>query len=222
MTVRVVVAEDHYLVRQGLLAALALIPDLEVVATCTTFDELVSAIEEVDPDLVLTDIRMPPTQTDEGIRAAQLVRERRPDCGVIVLSQYAEVAYAVRVFRDGSKGRGYLLKERLGDVDELAAAICTVAEGGSVVDPSVVEALVGGHDRSATSVLERLTGREREVLAIMATGTSNVAIGERLFISPRSVEKHISSIFTKLDLEPSDETHRRVQAVLIHLGDSPS
>lgn len=222
MTVRVVVAEDHYLVRQGVLAALALIPDLEVVATCTTFDELVVAVEEVDPDLVLTDIRMPPTHTDEGIRAAQLVRERRPDGGVIVLSQYVEAAYAVRLFRDGSKGRGYLMKDRLGDVDELDAAIRTVVEGGSVVDPLVVEALVGGHDRSATPVLERLTGREREVLATMATGASNTAIGEQLFISPRSVEKHISSIFTKLDLEPSDEIHRRVQAVLIHLDGGSS
>lgn len=222
MTVRVVVAEDHYLVRQGVLAALALIPDLAVVATCTTFDELVVAVEEVDPDLVLTDIRMPPTHTDEGIRAAQLVRERRPDGGVIVLSQYVEAAYAVRLFRDGSKGRGYLMKDRLGDVDELDAAIRTVVEGGSVVDPLVVEALVGGHDRSATPVLERLTGREREVLATMATGASNTAIGEQLFISPRSVEKHISSIFTKLDLEPSDEIHRRVQAVLIHLDGGSS
>ena len=222
VTVKVVVAEDHYLVRQGVLAALALIPDLEVVATCATFDELVSAVENLQPDLVLTDIRMPPTHTDEGIRAAQLVREVRPDGGVIVLSQYVEAAYAVRFFRHGSNGRGYLMKERLGDVDELATAIRTVMEGGSVVDPLVVEALVGGHDGGTTSVLKRLTEREREVLATIATGASNSAIGEQLFISPRSVEKHISSIFTKLDLEPSDEAHRRVQAVLIHLDEGQS
>lgn len=219
MTVRVVVAEDHYLVRQGVLAALELVPDVEVVAMCSTYDELVAAIDDTAPDLVLTDIRMPPSQTDEGIRAAQLLRERRPGSGVIVLSQHVEAAYAVRLFRGGSERRGYLLKERVSDIDELEVAIRTVVEGGSVVDPAVVQSLVGGHDHRRSSVLDRLTEREREVLAIMATGASNAAIADQLFISPRSVEKHISSIFTKLDLEPSDETHRRVQAVLLHLGD---
>lgn len=221
MAVRVVVAEDHYLMRAGVLAALELIDGVEVVATCATFDELVSAIDDTEPDLVITDIRMPPTQTDEGIRAAQWAHERRAGTGVIVLSQHVEAAYAVRLFRDGPQGRGYLLKERVGDIDELAAAIRMVSEGGSVVDPSVVATLVGGHDDDS-SPLSRLTGRESEVLAVMATGASNAAIADRLYISPRSVEKHISAIFTKLDLEPSDETHRRVQAVLIHLGDGPT
>lgn len=208
--------------RAGVLTALDLIDDVEVVATCATYDELLSAIDDTEPDLVLTDIRMPPTQTDEGIRAAQWARERRADLGVIVLSQHVEAAYAVRLFRDGSQHRGYLLKERVGDVDEFAAAIRTVSEGGSVVDPSVVASLVATHDGADTSALDRLTQREREVLAAMATGASNAAIAEQLHISPRSVEKHISAIFTKLDLEPSDETHRRVQAVLIHLGGSPT
>ena len=208
--------------REGILTALDLMPDVAVVATCATYDELLSATAAAEPDMVLTDIRMPPTQTDEGIRAAQLVRERWPDTGVIVLSQHVEAAYAVRLFSGGSQGRGYLLKERVGDLDEFSAAIRSVAEGGSIVDPSVVEVLVGGHDRRGVSVLDRLTEREREVLAAVAAGASNTAIGEQLFISPRSVEKHISSIFTKLDLEPSDETHRRVQAVLIHLGDGAS
>ncbi|MCB0994804.1 MAG: response regulator transcription factor [Acidimicrobiales bacterium] len=220
MPMRVVVAEDHYLMRAGLLSALELIPGVEVAASCASYDELLAAIDAVEPDLVLTDIRMPPSQTDEGIRAAQLLRDRRPQAGVIVLSQHVEAAYAVRLFRDGSQGRGYLLKERVGDLDELSAAVRTVADGGSVVDPAVVESLVGGTDRAAPSALGRLTQREREVLSTMATGASNAAIGERLFISPRSVEKHISSIFTKLDLEQSDETHRRVRAVLIHLGDA--
>lgn len=215
-------AEDHYLMRAGVLTALDVIDDVEVVATCATYDELLSAIDETDPDLVLTDIRMPPTQTDEGIRAAQWARERRADTGVIVLSQHVEAAYAVRLFRDGSQRRGYLLKERVGDVDELAAAIRTVSEGGSVVDPSVVASLVALHDGAGALALDRLTQREREVLAAMATGASNAAIAEQLHISPRSVEKHISAIFTKLDLEPSDETHRRVQAVLIHLGGTPT
>jgi DNA-binding NarL/FixJ family response regulator len=165
---------------------------------------------------------MPPTGTDEGIRAAQHLRSTAPQVGVVVLSQHVESALAIRLFIDGSEGRAYLLKERVGDVDELAHALRTVANGGSVIDPLVVEALVGGRSRNGASILERLTEREREVLGAMAAGESNVAIGEQLFISPRSVEKHISSIFSKLGLPPSDETHRRVQAVLIHLGeDSP-
>lgn len=217
VALRVVVAEDNYLVREGIVTALGIIDDVDVVATCETYDELLSAVGTTDPDVVVTDIRMPPTHTDEGIRAAQTIRESSPDVGVVVLSQHLEPAYAVQLFRDGSKGRAYLLKERVGDVDELAAALRSVAEGGSVVDPLVVDALVGGRHGRTSSVLERLTEREGEVLAAMATGASNAAIGERLFISPRSVEKHISSIFSKLGLEPRDETHRRVQAVLIQL-----
>lgn len=217
MAIRVVVAEDNYLVREGIVAALGLIDGVELVSTAETYDELLTAIDATGPDVVVTDIRMPPTLTDEGIRAAQHLREHSPATAVIVLSQHVESALAVRLFEGGSQGRAYLMKERVGDVDQLAAALRTVADGGSVIDPLVVEALVGGGGVPVPSILERLTEREREVLGAMASGASNAAIGEQLFISPRSVEKHISSIFTKLDLELSDETHRRVQAVLIHL-----
>lgn len=197
--------------------AISLIDDVEVVATCENYDELIAAVDTMTPDVVITDIRMPPTLTDEGIRAAQHLSETSPDTGVVVLSQHVEFAYAMRLFERGSRGRAYLLKERVGDVDQLAEAVRSVAAGGSVVDPIVVEALVGGGGQQVPSELQRLTEREREVLAVMATGASNAAIGEQLFISPRSVEKHISSIFSKLGLEQTDETHRRVQAVLIHL-----
>lgn len=217
VTIRVVVAEDNYLVREGIVTAIGIVDGAEVVATCDSYDELLAAVDESDPDVVVTDIRMPPTQTDEGIRAAQHLRVAAPHVGVVVLSQHVESAFAVRLFTAGSEGRAYLLKERVGDVDELAHALRTVADGGSVVDPMVVQALVGGDGGSRSSILERLTDREREVLAAMASGASNVAIGEQLFISPRSVEKHISSIFSKLDLRLSEEAHRRVQAVLIHL-----
>lgn len=217
VTMRIVVAEDNYLVREGIVTAAGMVDGVEIVATCESYDELLAAVDENGPDVVVTDIRMPPTQTDEGIRAAQHLRTTAPHVGVVVLSQHVESAFAVRLFTDGSEGRAYLLKERVGDVDELAHALRTVADGGTVVDPVVVEALVGGQGRPASSVLQRLTEREHGVLGAMATGASNVAIAEQLFISPRSVEKHISSIFTKLDLPPSDETHRRVQAVLIHL-----
>ncbi len=204
--------------REGISASLALDDDLDLVAACGSYDELLAAVELHRPDVVLTDIRMPPSQTDEGIRAANLIRDTNPGTGVVVLSQYVEPDYAVRLFAAGSDGRAYLLKERVGDIDELASAIRRVAEGGSVLDPKVVDALIEGRSKEASSVLDRLTDREREVLAEMAKGGSNAAIGEALFISARSVEKHIGSIFTKLDLPETDDVHRRVRAVLVYLG----
>jgi len=218
VAVRIVLAEDSYLMREGISALLALDDELELVAGCENYDELMAAVAEHEPDVVLTDIRMPPTQTDEGIRAAREIRAAYPSTGVVVLSQYVEPAYAMKLFSDGSEGMAYLLKERVGDLDELAAAIGRVADGGSVIDPKVVDTLIDAKARQAPSILERLSEREAEVLAEMAAGGSNTAIGEALFISPRSVEKHINSIFTKLDLPPADDTHRRVRAVVMYLG----
>ena len=204
--------------REGISALLALDDELELVATCESFDGLLAAVDEHRPDVVITDIRMPPTQTDEGIRAAKQIRTEHPQMGVVVLSQYVEPDYAMRLFEDGSEGRAYLLKERVADVDELSAAIRKVHAGGSVVDPKVVDALISTRNTAGASILDRLTEREQEVLAEVAKGGNNAAIGEALFISARSVEKHIGSIFTKLDLSESDDTNRRVRAVLLYLG----
>jgi DNA-binding NarL/FixJ family response regulator len=217
MVVRLVLAEDSFLMREGIMASIELDDELELVAACGSYGELLAAVDAHHPDVVLTDIRMPPTQTDEGIRAADHIRTEHPGVGVVVLSQYVEPDYAVRLFADGSDGRAYLLKERVGDIAELSAAIRRVAAGGSVLDPSVVDALIDGRASTAPSVLDRLTEREREVLAEMATGGSNAAIGANLFISARSVEKHIGSIFTKLDLPETDDVNRRVRAVLVYL-----
>ncbi len=163
---------------------------------------------------------MPPTQTDEGIRAASEIRASNPDVGVVVLSQYVEPDYAMRLFEEGSNGRAYLLKERVGDVEELAWAIRRVADGGSVVDPKVVDALINARTDATPTVLDRLTDRESEVLAEIAKGGTNAAVGEALFISPRSVEKHVNSIFMKLDLSHETDTNRRVRAVLLYLADT--
>jgi DNA-binding NarL/FixJ family response regulator len=212
MPLRLVLAEDSFLMREGIGALLALDDELELVAACESYDELLVAVEEHRPDVVLTDIRMPPTQTDEGIRAATAIRAKHPTIGVVVLSQYVEPEYAVRLFEQGSDGLAYLLKERVADLDELGTAIRRVASGGSVVI---------GVDATKSSALDRLTEREQDVLAEMALGKSNAAIGEALFISARSVEKHINAIFTKLDLVQTDDVHRRVRAVLVHIGLGP-
>lgn len=219
MTLRLVLAEDSFLMREGISSLLDLEDDLELVASCESYDGLLEAVAEHQPDVVLTDIRMPPTQTDEGIRAANELRDTNPGIGVVVLSQYVEPEYAMQLFQEGSDGRAYLLKERVADLGELANAIRRVAEGGSVTDPRVVDALIEARSRERSSVLGRLTEREREVLAEMAKGGNNAAIGEALFISPRSVEKHINSIFTKLDLSQEQDVHRRVRAVLLYLGE---
>ena len=204
--------------REGIISVLSLDPDIELIASCGDFDELIETVGATTPDVVVTDIRMPPTQTDEGIRAANVIRDEYPHIGVVVLSQYVEPEYAMKLLEAGSNGRAYLLKERVADRDELSTAIKRVAAGGSVIDPRVVDALISGRLNSETSILNRLTERETEVLAHMAEGHNNAGIGEALFISPRSVEKHINAIFTKLDMPPQNDSNRRVSAVLVYLG----
>src|SRR5207253_1071340 len=180
---------------------------------------LVEAIERERPDVVLTDIRMPPTNTDEGIRAAAHLREVNPEAGAVVLSQYADAEYALAFLEGGSRGRGYLLKERVSDVEQLIAAIREVARGGSVIDPRVVDGLVAARARARESPLRQLTPRETEILAEMARGRTNAAIAQTLVLSERAVEKHINSIFSKLGLSEEREVHRRVKAVLLFLSD---
>ncbi len=219
MALDVVVAEDSVLMREGIMSVLALHEEVEIAAVCADFDELMTAVERHNPDVVVTDIRMPPSQTDEGIRAAKRFRKTHPNMGVVVLSQYIEPDYALQLLEAGTRGRAYLLKERVADPDELAAAIHRVHEGGSVIDPQVVDALISARAGASPTVLDRLTERETEVVAHMAQGQSNAAIGKALFISPRSVEKHINSIFMKLDLTQEADSNRRVQAVLVYLSE---
>ncbi len=219
MTIRIVVAEDSLLVREGIAALLHAQDDVDVVALCADLDELMAAVADTHPDVVLTDIRMPPTGTDEGIRAATALRHDHPDTGVVVLSQYAEPAYAVALLDEGSQGRAYLLKERVSEPDQLMSAIREVARGGSVVDPRVVDALVAGRSRSTQSPLRHLTPRETEVLAEIAQGKNNAAVAESLVLSERAVEKHINSLFSKLGLGAEPDVHRRVKAVLLYLAD---
>jgi DNA-binding NarL/FixJ family response regulator len=220
--IRVVFAEDNYLVREGTAALLATSDQIELVGTATTRDELLAAVEEHNPDAVLTDIRMPPTGTNEGIEAAKKIRAEHPGIGVVVLSQFAEEEYAYDLLKDGAAGLGYLLKERVADVDELVRALSEVSRGGSVLDPKVVEQLVAAKDRMGHSPLASLTDREREVLAHMAQGENNAAIAKSLFLTERAVEKHINSLFHKLDLTEEPDVHRRVMAVLAFLRETES
>jgi DNA-binding NarL/FixJ family response regulator len=218
--VRVVFAEDNYLVREGTAALLASSDEVDLVATASDLDELLAAVEAERPDAVLTDIRMPPTNTTEGIDAARKIREQHPDIGVVVLSQYAEEDYAYELLKEGAAGLGYLLKERVADLEEVVRALNEVAKGGSVLDPRVVEALVARKDKLAHSPLAQLTDREREVLAHMAQGQNNAAIARSLFLTERAVEKHINSLFHKLGLSEEPDVHRRVMAVLAFLRDT--
>ena len=220
MSIRVVLADDHLIVREGVQRLLDTQPGIEVVAVSGDLDSLLAAVDAHGPDVVVTDIRMPPNNTDEGIRAAERLRETHPDVGVVVLSQYATPSYALALLESGSAGRSYLLKERIQDVEQLVSAIRTVAEGGSVIDPKVVEALVAENARGEESRLDQLTPRERDVLREMASGKSNAAIGEALFLAERSVEKVIHSIFLKLGLSWETSVHKRVKAVILYLGDS--
>ena len=217
MPIRVVVAEDSLIVREGISTLLATYDDITVAASVGDLPSLLEAVEVHTPDVVLTDIRMPPTGTDEGIRAATALRERDPSIGVVVLSQFAEHGYALALFEQGSEGRAYLLKERIADADQLLLAIKEVANGGSMVDPKVVEVLVA---RSTTreSPLRHLTPREREVLEGIAQGQNNAAVARSLGLSERAVEKHINSLFSKLGLSEEPDVHRRVKAVLLYLG----
>ena len=218
--IRVVLADDHYLVREGVSRLLEAEPELEVAAVCSDLDSLLDAVDAEQPNVVVTDIRMPPGNVDEGIQAAERLRETHPEIGVVVLSQYATPSYALALFDRGSAGRAYLLKERVEDLDELVAAIRAVAEGGSVVDPKVVDALVAEGGRSEDSPLNQLTPRERDVLREMAEGKNNAAIAESLFLTERSVEKVIHSIFLKLDLTYEAAVHRRVKAVILYLAEN--
>jgi DNA-binding NarL/FixJ family response regulator len=210
-----VVADDSILLREGL-ARLLEEAEIDVVGQASDADELMLKVRSYHPDVAIVDIRMPPTQTDEGIRAAREIRTKHADTGVLVLSQHVAHTYAVELLADSAQGLGYLLKDRVADVDEFVGAVRRVAEGGSALDPLVVAELVG-RSRGDDPV-ERLSPRERQVLELMAEGRSNHAIGQRLFISPRAVEKHVTSIFTKLRLPAAAEDHRRVLAVLRFLG----
>jgi DNA-binding NarL/FixJ family response regulator len=218
--IRVVFAEDNYLVREGTAALLESVDELDLVAMVTDRDELLAAVTEHRPDAVLTDIRMPPTGTNEGIDAAKRIRAEHPEIGVVVLSQFVEEEYAYDLLKDGAAGLGYLLKERVADIDELVRALEEVSRGGSVLDPKVVEALVAAKDRMASSPLRSLTDREREVLSHMAQGRNNAAIAASLFLTDRAVEKHINSLFHKLGLTEEPDVHRRVMAVLAFLRET--
>ena len=217
--IRVVLAEDNYLVREGVRQLIDAQPELQVVAVCTDFDSLLAAVEEHQPDVVLTDIRMPPTGTDEGIRAAERLRQLHPGIGVVILSQFSEPDYALALLQKGASGRAYLLKERVSDIEQLVTAIREVANGGSVIDPKVIESLVAAKARKPKSPLADLTPREHEVLALMAQGRNNAAIAATLFLTERAVEKHINSIFSKLSLAEEKDTHRRVRAALLYLSE---
>jgi len=222
MPLRLVLADDHYLVREGSRRLLEMQPDVEVVASCGDLDSLLAAVEAELPDVVVTDIRMPPTGTDEGIRAADLLRETHPQIGVVVLSQYAEPRYALPLLEHGTARRAYLLKERVDDVEQLVGAIRTVAEGGSVVDPKVVEALLTEKSRAERSPLHDLTPREHDVMREMASGKNNAAIAATLFLTERSIEKVIHSIFLKLGLGWETTVHKRVKAVVMYLAEGDS
>ena len=219
MAIRVVVADDSYLIREAVTQLLEWRDDIELVASCEDLPSLLEAIDAHVPDVVLTDIRMPPDGREEGIRAAEYARENHPAMGVVVLSQFAGPAYALALLEKGSARRGYLLKERVSDPEQLADAISEVADGGSVVDPQVVDALVGATTGDAESPLSQLTPREREVLAEMAQGKNNAAIAESLVVTEKAVQKHINQIFSKLGVSFEDDVHRRVKAVLLYLSE---
>jgi DNA-binding NarL/FixJ family response regulator len=216
--IRVVVAEDTYLVREGIRRLLEPEADIELVAACADLPSLLEAIEAEQPDVVLTDIRMPPSDQDEGIQVAAGLRETSPETGVVVLSQFAEPEYALALLEKGAEGRAYLLKDRVGDVAQLAGAIREVATGGSVMDPKIIEALVAARTRN-DSPLDELTPRERETLEEMAQGKNNAAIAESLVITEPSVEKVIHSIFRKLGVAWQPDVNRRVKAVLLYLAE---
>ena len=214
----VVVADDSYLVREAVVRLIEAEDDLSVAGVAGSYEELLDLVDELAPDVVVTDIRMPPTGTDEGIRAAARLRESHPTTGVVVLSQFAAPSYALALLEAGSDGRAYLLKDRVADADDLVDAVRAVAAGGSVIDSKVVEQLVASRSKMASSPIERLTPREREILGEMAQGKSNAAIASTLFLSERAVEKHINSIFSKLHLTEEPDINRRVKAVLVYLS----
>jgi len=220
MAIRLVLAEDEYLVREGVRQLLETQPELEVAAVCGDLSSLLAAVASEHPDVVVTDIRMPPGDGDEGIQAAERLRETDPQVGVVVLSHYANPSYALALLEGGSARRAYLLKERIEDLGQLVTAIRAVADGGSVIDPKVVEALVAENTRVESSPLTQLTQRERDVMREMAAGKNNAAIAATLFLTERSVEKVIHSIFLKLGLTWETAVHKRVKAVILYLAET--
>jgi DNA-binding NarL/FixJ family response regulator len=219
---RVVLADDSYLVREALARVLELAPGVQLVGAYEDSRTLLSAVESEQPDVVVTDIRMPPSGEAEGIRVAQELRRTAPDTGVVVLSQYAEPRYALDLLEGGSEGRAYLLKERVNDGRQLLEAIEAVARGDSVIEPKVVDGLVAARSRAEQSPLASLTPRERQILGEIAQGKSNAAIAESLVLTKRAVEKHINTILLKLDLPEAADVSRRVMATLIYLSESES
>jgi DNA-binding NarL/FixJ family response regulator len=225
MSLRVALAEDSFIVREGIAQVLSDHDgEVVVVARCEDVASLLRAVDELQPDVVVTDIRMPPTNADEGIQLAARLRDTHPEIGVVVLSNYADPAYALALLESGSEGRSYLLKERVHDRSQLVSAIQTVAVGGSVMDPKIVEPLMRSRSRAESSPLGDLTARELEVLAQIAQGMSNAAIAETLVLTKRAVEKHINSIFLKLNLSGAEDVSKRVKATLLFLAevDQPS
>lgn len=223
MTLRIALAEDSFIVREGIEQVLRGDEEIEIAASCADMPSLLAAVEADPPDVVLTDIRMPPQGDDAGIQIAARLRETHPGVGVVVLSQYSEPGYVLRLLGEGSEGRAYLLKERIAQREELTRAIRAVADGGSVIDPKIVEVLVQAQARSQDSPLGEMTPRELDVLAGLAEGKSNAAIAEDLVLTKRAVEKHINSIFLKLDLTYSpeaDQISKRVTAALIFLAEA--
>ncbi len=223
MTLRIALADDNFIVREGLEQLLARDDEIEVLASCADMASLLEAVEADPPDAVLTDIRMPPDGDDAGIQIASRLRQTHPEIGVVVLSQYSEPGFVLRLLDAGSEGRAYLLKERIADRSELTRAIRAVADGGSVIDPKIVEVLVRERTRAESSPLAEMTPRELDVLAAMAEGKSNAAIAEELVLTKRAIEKHINAIFLKLDLTYSpeaDQISKRVKAALIFLAES--
>jgi DNA-binding NarL/FixJ family response regulator len=219
-SIRVVLADDSYLVREALVHVLAAADGIEVVAACSDRESLVAAIESERPDVVVTDIRMPPTDADEGLQVADMLRETQPDTGVVILSQFAEPRYGLALLDKGSQGRAYLLKDRIQYRGQLVSAIESVAHGGSMVDAKVVEVLIDARKRSEHGPLTELTPREVEILSFVARGHSNQAIADELVLTKRAVEKHINAIFLKLGLSEATDVSRRVKAALIYLAEA--
>jgi DNA-binding NarL/FixJ family response regulator len=219
---RVVLGEDSYLAREGISRALDAAEEIELVASCGTLDELLQAVDRLEPDVVLSDVRMPPNHTDEGIRLANELRRSHPAIGVVILSQHADALYALALFDDGSDGRGYLLKDRVRDQEELSRALLEVARGGTVVDAKIVNELLAVRRQRETTGLEMLTDREQEILALVAEGRSNGDIAETLVVTKRAVEGHINSIFSKLELGDPERVDRRVKAALLYLTEQRS
>ncbi|TWP38267.1 response regulator transcription factor [Leekyejoonella antrihumi] len=219
MTITVVLTEDNFLVREGVRRMISASTDIQVLAACADLDAALRTIDDLVPQVVLTDIRMPPSHSNEGLTIAQHCRSTHPSMGVLLLSQYIEPGYVKQLLTQGTEGRGYLLKERVGDLDELTGAIRAVAAGGSAIDPKVVESLVRGKTRAGDPNIARLTPRERQVLAGVAEGRTNAAISADLVISQHAVEKHINSIFSKLGLTDGGHIHPRVGAALMYLAE---